>query len=234
MIGLGINFNGKHSYKDFGLHLKQKSIGEPIPNYITDSVPFMQGTYDFSELYGDITYSERVISYTFDIIDYTKQNMNGLKIAVLNWLKGSQKKILSDDSILGYYFLAQASDYEFSENGLIGTLTVKFNCYPFKMGSELEGERLWDSFNFEVDTAQITKFNINKFKKIALYNVSACKITPTIIADDTFLITKGTETYEIQKGTTKDYRFKLDEGMNILTISGSSGNISFEFRQEVL
>jgi hypothetical protein len=39
-------------------------------------------------------------------------------------------------------------------------------------------------------------------------------------------------TYNFSAGTTKDFRFGLEKGLNTLTITGD-GNIEFVFRKEV-
>ena len=38
---LGIQFNNKHSYNDFGLKICNKEIGFPSPNLIYETIPFM-------------------------------------------------------------------------------------------------------------------------------------------------------------------------------------------------
>lgn len=232
MIGYGILFKDKHSYKDFGISIKSKEIGIPTVNYVKDSVPFMQGEYDFTALYGDVPYGERVITYVFDIMDYSKEKMNYLKIAIVNWLKGSEKDILRDDAIRGYYFLAQASEHSFKEDGLIGELTIKFTCYPFKIGNEKEGEVLWDDFCFLTDVLQETKFYIEGYKKIKLYSISSRNIIPTIICDSDMKLRKKGIEYIIEKGTHKDNRFYLEQENEIEIIG--TGTIQFDFKREVL
>ena len=51
----GIKKGNKHSFIDFGLTIKSKSIGMPSKNKVKETIPFMNGQYDFSELYGGQT-----------------------------------------------------------------------------------------------------------------------------------------------------------------------------------
>ena len=51
-IAEGIRINNKHSYGDFGLYLKSRNIGLPEKKSIRQTVPFMNGYYDFSALNG--------------------------------------------------------------------------------------------------------------------------------------------------------------------------------------
>lgn len=230
---LGIKFNGLHSWKDFGITIKSKEIGSPSPILIKDSVPYMNGQYDFSKLYGEIAYDERTLKYTFNIFDISKRNMNLLKIKVINWLKTSEKSQLFDDAIVGYYFLAQCVDFDFKEDGAIGELTVEFKAYPFMFKNEYEGQILWDTFCFELDTLQETKFEVNGAKEIVLINAGSKSVIPKIICDSNFEIKLNNITFILNSGTTEDSSLNLDIGENKIVLIGV-GTIEFKFRIEVL
>lgn len=230
---LGITKGNKHSYNDFGVTIKSKKIGNPKKNKIKESVPFMHGSYDFSLLYGEQSYSERELKYVFNIISTTKQSLNLKKIRLQNWLlEGGQQKIY-DDTIPGYYFLAECTDTDFSENGNIGELTATFTAYPFKICEKEEGNLLWDEFNFELDILQDNKFEVNGTKNVTLYNVGAKESIPMIICSNDMDIIKNGTTYKLKAGQSKDYRFSLDIGENKLTINGT-GTIEVKFIKELI
>lgn len=230
---LGITKGNKHSYNDFGVTIKSKKIGNPKKNKIKESVPFMHGSYDFSLLYGEQSYSERELKYVFNIISTTKQSLNLKKIRLQNWLlEGGQQKIY-DDTIPGYYFLAECTDTDFSENGNIGELTATFTAYPFKICEKEEGNLLWDEFNFELDILQDNKFEVNGTKNVTLYNVGAKESIPMIICSNDMDIIKNGTTYKLKTGQSKDYRFSLDIGENKLTINGT-GTIEVKFIKELI
>lgn len=230
---LGIKKGNKHSYKDFGVTIKSKSIGSPKKNKIKETVPFMNGSYDFSSLYGGQTYGERSLQYVFNIIGQTKSHMNMKKINLLNWLHQGSKEPIYDDAIPGYYFLAECEDDDFKESGNTGELTVTFAAYPFKICSYEEGNIAWDDFNFELDVLQETKFDINGVKNVKIHNVGATNISPEVICSNQMEVTKGNVTYKFNPGTSKDYRFELSIGENNMTVKGN-GSIEFRFRKEVL
>lgn len=229
----GITYKGKHSYNDYGLTIKSKDINPPPKNKVKEKVPYMQGAYDFSNLYGDQTYNERTLNYVFNLICSSKLELNTKKIKILDWLLNSFKDNLKDDTIPGFYFFAECEDVSFKEDGRKAEITVKFVAYPFKISSNDEGNIPWDDFNFELDYMQETKFNILGSKSIEIYNLGAVKATPTIICSAAMDIIKNGITYKYNQGTTKDWRFTLDKGKNNLTIKGT-GNIEFIFRREVL
>ena len=241
----GFEFNGKHSYKDFGLKIASKEISNPEANLIFEEVPFMNGAYDFSMLYDEISYKERELRYEFWVIKDTKEKMNIFKIALMNWLKASEKKKLIDDAIPGFYFMAQVQNVEFTEENRIGYITITFTAYPFKIRTANEGEIPWDDFIFLIDVMQETCFEVGEECEIKLYNEGSKKITPRIEANSEYTLLKDGRSYSIQAGTTEDSRFKLDIGENIITIKrkytsttiigeNTKDTIKFIFTREVL
>ena len=230
---LGITIGDKHSYKDFGLTIVSKNIGTPKKKKIKETVPFMNGTYDFSSIYGEQCYEERELTYKFNLISNSKIQLSMLNTLITNWLMNNFKTELYDDSIPGFYFMAECEEVDFDENRKDGILTVKFNSYPFKISTNYEGSDIWDIFNFELDYVQDTKFNVNRIKNIEIFNNSAIGVYPEVICDSDIYVTKNNIKYKFQKGTTKDFRFKLDKGYNNLTLEGN-GAVEFLFKKEVL
>lgn len=101
---LGIKKDNKHSYNDFGIKILSRSISIPSKRKIKDTVPFMNGSYDFSLLYGEQTYDEREITYTFSLPKKDKVKLNMLKIKIIEWLYDGIQSKLYDDQIPGFYF----------------------------------------------------------------------------------------------------------------------------------
>lgn len=239
----GIEFNGKHTYHDFGLDVVDFHIGYPSKIKRVERIPFSNELYDFSNLYqGANEYEERELTYTFqahsdapgDIFNsYT--HYDSVKTTVFNWLMDTQGKvILKDDLIPGYYFLAEVvSNIEDTFNIIGGQFTVEFTAYPFRIGESLEGNDLWDPFNFETDVAQVTNFNINGSQEVVLYNVGASVVQPTIKASAPMTIKKDGATFNIPAGQSQSPDFALLKGESKFIIEGN-GTISFEFRKELL
>ena len=232
----GITFNGKHSYKDFGIIIEEKKILPPPKVKIKETVPFMSGTYDFSTIgtNGEQVYSEREIQIKFGLTTHQKQRLYILYSRVLEWLQDTGRQKLIFDDIPDFYFLAEveaASDFE--EVIAFGNLTVKFVAQPFKIGVSEEGNnQLWDPFNFEMDAMQDTEFDVSGSKIINIINVgrSAC---PVINTNAAMSITLGGKTYNVVVGDNNIYDLKLQPGDNSIAITGT-GHIKFIFRKEVL
>lgn len=232
----GITFEGKHSYKDFGLTIAPgRNIGNPSKIKRKERVPFSNKIYDFSGIYGDQEYEERPLTYTFNIIADKKVQLSFIKTEALNWLMGSSGKVkLMDDAIPGYYFLAEVENGpDFDENEADGALTVEFTAYPYKVSEHEEGSDIWDDFNFLLDYAQETEFTIRGSKQVVLYNPGAAIARPRMQASAAMQITKGGTVYFVPTGESHSPDFILNKGENILSISGN-GTISFHFRKEMI
>src|SRR5690625_1386960 len=235
----GFKYNGKHTFDDFGITVASKNVGYPDKKKIKVAVPFSNVEYDFSELYGDQTYTERPITFVLNVLDKhvlnDTQRVNAIETALANWLMGtSGKEKLYDDSIIGYYYLAEVeSNLNFDELWNHGTLTVEFTAYPFMISEEAEGNDIWDTFNFELDVAQITDFEVNGSLEVVLYNVGTPNLSPEIEATAPMEIVKDGVAYSVPIGKSKSSDFKLITGENNLTITGN-GTIKFLFYKELI
>ena len=161
----GFEFLGKHSYRDFGLTLEKRILGQPNKIKIKRRPPFSNSEIDFSLIYGDQVYEERKIVYRFNMVNrkqWTKQEMVSMRTRLLNWLINSKgKQPLRDDHYPGFYFLAEVEEEApFDEKWDYGTIDVQFVAYPFMIDERPEGHDLWDDFRFDVDYAQETKYSL--------------------------------------------------------------------------
>lgn len=232
---LGITFNGKHSYENFGLTLADRVIGKPKKIKVKERVPFSNEVYDFSGLYSGQEYEERSLTYVFNIKDYKKVNLSFKETEVLNWLiKPNQKVKLLDDYIPGYYFLAEVEEApDFDELKFSGRLTVQFTAYSFKISEFEEGHDIWDDFNFMLDYAQTTEFKINSSLDITLYNPGISAVKPVIKASAPMQIKRDNKIFNIPVGESQSYDFLLRDLENKMTITGN-GTISFHFQKELI
>lgn len=238
-MNYGIWFNGKHTYDDFGITIADKDIGYPDKEKIKIKVPFSNIEYDFSELYGDQTYTERNLKYTLNVLDKHRNidmlEVNTIETSLSNWLMNSGgKQRLYDDAMPGYYYLAEVEgSLDFEELRNYGTLDVEFTAYPFMIGEYLEGNDLWDPFNFELDVFQQVEFVVDGTLDVTLYNVGTPNVNPGIEASSSLEIIKGNTTYQIPAGKSESLDFVLSSGENDLTIEGN-GTIKFLFYKELI
>ena len=230
----GFTFNNKHN-NDVGVVMHSKLIQPPSKKKIKESVPFMNGSYDFSTVgtNGEQTFSERDITIIIGLPAETKEQLQVLYSTTLEWLQDVGKQQLKFDVIPDYYFMAEVEEASsFDEVMEFGTLTVKFTADPFKMGVDYVGDDVWDTFNFEEDITQSNEFTINGSDTILLYNPRR-PVNPIIYCSTAMIITKDGLTYNLAAGNNKIYGFRLNSLNNTIIVTGT-GTIKFIFRKESL
>ena len=149
----GFTFNNKHNH-DMSVVMHSKSIQPPSKKKIKESVPFMNGSYDFSTVgsNGEIVYTERTITVVLGLPTDSKERLHRLYSKTIEWLMDVGKCQLIFDDIKTYYFMAEVeATSTFDEVMSFGRLTVTFTADPFKTSIEYVGDNLWDTFNFEED-----------------------------------------------------------------------------------
>ena len=123
--------NGKYSYDDFHLYIKQRNPSIPTKRKIMKTIPAMHGAYDFSNIYGEIIYESRTIEYVFDVTGWNVEDLDRERRKVFDWLINIQDTKIIDEYNEDYYWLGSYSEGSWSEDAEQGTLTVKFIVYPF-------------------------------------------------------------------------------------------------------
>lgn len=231
----GFKFNNEHSYDDYNLLLESKKILPPAKKKIKTDVPFMNGTYDFSTIAtnGENVFTERTIEVVFNLIANNKEILYMKYSEILEWLSDTGQQQLIFDDIKDYYFLAEVEGItDFNEAIRIGKFKVIFTCQPFKMGINLEGADIWDTFNFEIDVAQDVVFDVVGTKTINIRNVGRL-VCPIINASAPMSLVFNSKTYNLIAGDNRIYGLKLLNGDNNMIVNGT-GHINFIFRKTSL
>lgn len=229
-----IKFNGLWSYTDLGLLMTSYLAQPPAPNIVKGtSVPYQNGSYDFTSLYGETSYSERTISVSFEIVTQNMAMAQSKYTQLIAWLMTNDKAPLIYSLEPGYYYSAKVESAPSWESLFEdGALTIVFTAYPFKLSVDNVGADVWDNFNFETGYSQITKFNVVGQQSIQLYNGSVHKIVPSIICTQITTVTMNSVTYKLAAGNTKDYRFILEKGFSDINLV-TTGTVEFVFKEEV-
>ena len=231
-------YDGLKSYDDFGFTIKELYIGMPQPNLILESVPYMQGVYDFSSVGGETKYTTRDIQITLqlDRYEYFIKNIVYFNLKVVNWLNNVQTmQELKIDYVQGTFMarVEEIGELQVTEDTI--ELAVKFKAQPFRTWDLYEGHNIWDEMNFDSDWFQDTKFTVldDEYKvDIELKNISVTKAKPVIIVDgnvkvefDGFIYTFGSGKYYNQ--------IWLSKGINKVKLYGY-GTIEFVWFKELI
>ena len=227
-------FNNKKSFDYFGLNILSVTINLPSINEYKASVPYCNGEYDFSSLYGVNTYSNRSIIIVAEIADktLTRTHLNTLFEPILKWLFCGEAR-LDIDFEYGY-FLGKVINVSSTEIfNYTGRIEIEFSCYPYRKFDFNQGEILWDNFCFPTDYLIKTKYNVDGVKEINLYNTGSTKVTPVIITNSRFEIDYKDTIYNLEPGKYEDNIFVLEPNDNKMFLRGK-GQIEFIYSKEVL
>lgn len=213
-----------------------REIGYPKRNTVTASVPYSSEEYDFSEIDGNASWSNRTVKYVIHVLNIGKLTpiaMHNCATQLVNWLTNSHgRQPLWDDTLPGYHFLGEVRDAPSLADAVeTGEITVTFDCYAFMIRDQPEGNDRWNDFSFDTDVAQDTDFDVDGSARIILINDGAQSASPKVTADAPMTVTIGSVEYTLNEGVNEG--LSLPTGTNWLTITGS-GHISFEWYQEVI
>lgn len=125
-----ILFNNINSLRDYGLTLVKKTIGTPTPRTQIIEVPGRNGQIDLTEYLGEITYSNRPLTFEFQTVK-RQEDFNKLFSKILNDLQGQIMKItLSIEEDFYYYGRIRVNEWE--SNKKIGSIVIEVDADPFK------------------------------------------------------------------------------------------------------
>lgn len=126
----GVTFGNKHSFTDFGMYLKSYDIGFPEPKTETVDVPGMNGVIDLTDVFGEVYYKNRHLSFTFSVI---RKNMewDELLNTLTEYLHGKKMRIILD-SDPEHYWYGRCTINTFSTDRRISTITIDCDAEPFK------------------------------------------------------------------------------------------------------
>jgi len=234
MLKEGIVFNGFDT-REYGMRLTGRSAPTPDEKEKKESVPFAHGSYDFSAILGERLFENRPLTYTFVVPmrDYDRRKYS--QTTLENKLMRGQIGILTDTHAPDYYYRGKCVSVSTTDNWeeMKLDITVEFDCYPFKISEQPEGDILWDSFNFELDTLQPVEFNIDGSETIELINPGTPSVSPEVTASSEMAIQSGNQLFTFPAGTNTNRSLRLQTGENTLTITGN-GTIKFTFRKEMI
>lgn len=229
----GVTLGNKHSYDDWGLILNEKeeiSSPEPKTNYL--DVPGADGSLDMSELFGDVKYENRTITWEFLVIR-KRERWNYIYSNLLNYLHGQKMNIILDDDP-SFFYRGRVKVNQWKSDKRKATIVVEAEVEPYKyeLSSSIE-PWLWDPFNFE-DGIIREYGNLQVDGEIQVNIIGRRKmVIPTFIvsSDDDKgmdIIFKST-TYHLPDGESSIINVETTEGDNIVTIKGN-GVISIDYR----
>jgi len=99
-----INYNGANSALDYQLIMRSKSIGEAEIDEVRETVPYMNGDYDFTGKFAPVSYRNRKITVSFKMFMESENDLWQRKSEIINWLTSERGGELTFDSIKDFIF----------------------------------------------------------------------------------------------------------------------------------
>lgn len=217
-------------------YLESRDAPSPAEKEFVESIPFMQGVLDFSNIFDEKTFENREITYEFKLPDTDYKERKLLEQEIKRELTKYGIEKLYDTHDVGFYWLGKCKSVKVEDDAQKRSLiaTIVFDCYPFMLTQKSYFDDVWDTFNFDTDIAGFTKYIVNEQKDIILINTSEQNSTsPKIICNSNFEVSSNNKTYYFKPNDDNDNGFILKTGINKLTVKGN-GTISFRWNAEVM
>lgn len=205
----GINFGDFHSYRDFSLILSQKIIGTPSPKTETIDIPGGDGVLDLTEVFGEVKYNNRNLSFEFSSMVPQSDFMNQFS-HIQDTLHGQKMQIVLDDDP-EWYYIGRISVSEWKAEKNIGKLKIECDCEPWKYKA----------------AETVISVPISGTEIVVLSN-SRKRVVPVITTTASFTFSWGSYSRAISAGTFQIPELELKEGNNTITVSGT-GTVSFRY-----
>ncbi|SFL60705.1 hypothetical protein [Lactococcus garvieae] len=170
---------GQFDSEKLGLMLTERSAPLPEEKRVIENIPFSDGVEDYSQIFGKF-FNERELNYTFVKMDANYDERKQLEAKIKHLASSYNYVELYDTHDLGYYFKAKLMSATFVNDAQNQMLTCQlgFKAQPYMYRNNDSYEDVWDSFNFDVDIAQIYDFNVQSYLKTFLVIPEAMKVEP--------------------------------------------------------
>lgn len=227
-----MNFNSKNE----NLYLIERHAPTPKEKEILKNLPFRQGVLDFSALLGSRVFENREIEYVFKLFNTPYSQRKNVERNIKQKLMVHPINKLFDTHDANYYWLGKCKSVEVENGEQFNQLTVKivFDCYPYMYGLTEYFDDVWDTFDFDDDVANYSKYTIKGTLDFPLYNAGTVPVKPKVTTSGRFVVTVNDEKpITFEAGDKKDYYLSLKPGVNQLHVEGN-GTIQFHYQKEVM
>ena len=221
--------------RNLNILITTRQLPTPDEQSLTDTIPYRQGTTDFSSLDGERFFNNRTITYT---AIYKGNFQDRLRVEFLlkkALMSSDYTELVDSKDPLNTYWKAKCSSVtvSYTEGDLYFSVEIVFSARPFLYWSIPEGNDEWDSFNFDYDVSQDVSFDVDGADVICLINNGSDSIYPKLIVTGDITVTCNGYSVEFNTGTYTNTQIRLAEGLNSVKLTGS-GSIQFVFNKEVM
>ena len=225
---------GEYNSMDNRMFMANREAPTPSEREIVESVPYMQGVYDFSQLNGGERYFDnREIAYQVMLFEQDYPTRKYAEQEIKRQLMPLGIQPLYDSHDNGYHWLGKCKSVTVEDDVEKGTLscTIVFDCYPFAIYNSAEGSDIWDDVYFPHWVFQNTKYTVSGAQSISLFNIGSRSVECEMVVNGDITVIGDFGSVELTSGDYQDTQIVLAMGENHLTLSGN-GTIEFKFYRE--
>lgn len=230
----GVMFDNKHSYRDWGLFLKNRPvISPPTPKTVYIDVPGSDGSLDLTEsLTGDVKYENRKIKLEFVVLE-ARNRWSNVYSEILDYIHGQQMRVILDEDPT-YYYYGRLQVNEWASSKATSTITVEGLVEPYK--NELFGsldDWEWDPFNFE--TGIVRDYENLVVEGTLSFTIEGNRkpVVPSFIVNSSdgegMTVNYNGQSYNLKDGTNRVVNIKVKNGTNVFLFTGN-GTVSIDYR----
>lgn len=233
----GVSFDGVHSFRDWGLYLRERpKISPPEPKTTYVSIPCRDGDIDISTALtdGEIKYGNREIELSFSTFGNVPY-WPILYSRIQNYLHGKESMKIIFDNDPAYYYTGRVTVNAMESDHDRGYLSLTINADPYKKDvvSTVE-DWLWDPFSFiGGEISGLINMEVSGSKEIELTGDRETVIPKITVSSGPVTVSvkwkSDINTVALPIGTHENYDLRIREGKNIITFTGNS-RVTFDYR----
>lgn len=225
----------KFNSKNEKLYLIERNAPTPDEKEILKDIPFKQGVLDFSALLGSRVFKNREIEYVFMLFNTPYERRKIVERNIKQKLMVHSRNKLFDTHDGNYYWLGKCKSVEVENGERFNQLkvTITFDCYPYMFSHIDYFDDYWDTFEFDEDVANYTKYVVDGSLDFPLFNAGSV-VKPKITVNSRFSVkVNDEEPIVFETGSKQDYYLSLRPGVNDVHVEGT-GTIKFHYQKEVM
>lgn len=140
----GIIVNGVDLTTAFDCIITNRSIGSPVKQNNLVYVPYRDGPIDYSDYYGEPTFSDRSIEYEIVVSDQDPETVRSTAHAVEEWLYAISNAEIKDGLDPDWHFLGSCTsvDTDWSSGVRVAKIKATFTCHPFRIADRETSQTL--------------------------------------------------------------------------------------------
>lgn len=198
----GVFFNEYHSWDDFFLVLSSIELGLPKPKINTVNVPAIDGEIDFSDVFGELKYKNRIIKLKFNTAILNTERAIRFYSEIVQKFHGKIVDIIFDDDVYWKY-RGRIEIESLKTKDKIKSVVITCDCDPYKVARS--------SKQFaHIVTSEDT----------FIYNVIGRSISATVTVDTAITCSiNGGDAINLSIGSNL---IQLEEGNNSVKYTGTS------------